>query len=215
MQTIKYYHNTVPINNNKLVQQHVTVVFDDMFKLVKELRKNNPNAKILFHNFANDFKPCAGSWKGNTQEEQLFQRTRIQESLTKDLYPISPGIILTKNLEFEGIYFDLASIAAIDCPSTVKVISRDMSKDGLRYEDYQLESEVNETYSRIELLFKLAGNYDIFITGAWGCGIFYNPYYGICKLFNKMLENTKIPQVIFCTYGKKEFEHFKSFINQT
>ena len=59
MQTIKYFSDTVPVKRNeRTITQKVTVIFGDMFKLVKELRIKYPDKKILLViNLATEIEP--------------------------------------------------------------------------------------------------------------------------------------------------------------
>lgn len=188
----------------------VSVMQDDMFKLVKKLIRMNPDKTILFHNFANDFKPCAGITTGGSQEAQLFRRSNISQSLTPNLYPISPGIVLTKNVSCSGVKFDVVTIATLCYPK-----KKEVGRDGdLVFEDFTDDCEMKETKKRMKMVVQLATNYDIFLTGAWGCGVFGNPMYGLCKMWNTVLAKYKIASTIFCTYSDKEFDHFNNFIEE-
>jgi len=213
LHTTKFSKDDVPVCAPRSSYK-VSVVHDDMFKLVKKLIRLYPDKKVLFHNFANNDKPCAGIIKGGSQEVQLFRRSNISQSLTPDLYPISPGIILSQNVSHGGVKFDVATIATLCHPKKKEVGRDDNGNDNdLIFEEFADPIEAKETEARMKLLLKLATNYDIFLTGAWGCGVFGNPIYGLCKMWNRLLKKYRIETTIFCTYSDTEYDHFNNFIS--
>ena len=54
------------------------------------IKNQNKQAKIVIHNFAHNKAPCNGLWDSNSQENQIYNRTDIKESILEIQYKLYP-----------------------------------------------------------------------------------------------------------------------------
>lgn len=73
MEAFKLFEEDLDNYNEPAVR--VDIVIADMFKLAIELAQGGK--KVCLLNFANNDKPCAKLYSGNTQEEVLFRISDI------------------------------------------------------------------------------------------------------------------------------------------
>jgi len=190
-----------------------------------------PKLKILIHNFANNFAPCDNKFGGNTQEEQLFRQTNLGLTLLDipKLYPIcliNPETKIASEINI--LYTPMISIFKdsnnnyLDKVNTVGVVTsaasaypRSISIDyDIHKDDYYYPAEKKTMLDKIHLMLSTAekNKYDVFITGAWGCGAFCNPTYGLAKLWRAAIRQHNVPCVIFAIPDKDLCEKFKKII---
>ena len=208
-----------PIENILLCQY-------DMVDVAIYLKAKSPDTRILLHNFANDDKPCNGLWDSNTQENQIYNRTNIKESVIPiqyKLYPIQDekrehdhvGNILVNMIISENCQIiktnnekdltikaniDIVSLDAVKIPAE-RNLDLYSTHEFPRY-DYakQVDRDRMEQRIRFLLTYAIGEGYNYFITGAWGMGCFLNPHWGLINLWNKVLRT--IPanklKILFC-----------------
>ena len=147
------------------------------------------NNKVVIHNFANPYKPCWGVVYDFTQEEIIFRQTNLAAGLSKELYPITNKVLYTENVTvfkdrigiknklFEmrqkPYTIDVVSSAALHSPILIRNKYQKCDRDAtskLVYNTLMASSESKDV--------------DIFITGAWGCGIFENPIEEMCEIWH-------------------------------
>lgn len=190
----------------------VSILETDMFAHAAELRQQYPTAKIVIHNFANNWKPIGGHFRKTdpTQEGILFRNSNIEIPL--DLYPIDrnpkqeTNLILTTDVHFnykgEQFNADVLTIAALVRPAVV------YSKNGDIYRD---DYNAQITLRKLMLIMKTLQqhNADYFVTGGWGLGEFDNPIYDIIRLWNEAFNSYPIPNIDFCFLDSKVATTFK------
>lgn len=168
--------------------------------------KKQPGSRILVLNFANNDIFCDNKFTGNTQEVDIACRTNLYWGLSKDLYPISqpddqPTFLLSKSVSIvkdkrgksvEPIIIDIVSSAAKKLPVS---ISDEDDFDNER--QYYNEKDKITTTEKIKNIVNLASYYDVFITGAWGMGVYCNPKYGLINIWKKVLAKIYVPLTFF------------------
>lgn len=190
------------------------------------IKNQNKQAKIVIHNFAHNKAPCNGLWDSNSQENQIYNRTDIKESILEiqyKLYPIqqsyqkgllgdySMNMVVSQGCRIlktesgqdlkEPIPVDVISMPAIVAPVErnldIYANAQDLSRT-----DYAIHEDKEIMKSKIRFILKYAINesYDYLLTGEWGVGAFLNPQWGMINLWNECI--MELPDVkliiLFC-----------------
>lgn len=223
---IKIHQGTIRTNSSKEKQkeqqkeQLTKVVFEEIDTL--DCAQKYKGLKILVLNFANGMYPCKDTIKGDTQEEDLCIRTNLAVSLRREFYPLGETIVYSTDITIikdnkttgyrilrpkEQQSIDVVTVEAISNPK-------------IRFEPntkkfyYENPGDKDLTRAKIRTMLYVAEKkkYDLFITGAWGCGKFHNPRKEMCELWKEQIKCHNIPNIIFAIPDKKLLETFKSNI---
>lgn len=155
---------------------------------------------------------------------------------------LSENVCVIKNkynvLLEETFYIDVISSAAIKCPRMhihnlyvsprkhdgqfdasdskpyAQIGRQSFTSDG--YEDkhdYYRDADREVMKRKIENIVKTATYYDVFIAGAWGMGVYGNPYFGLINIWNEVLKQYKVPIVIFAIPDRKTYINFKKYLD--
>ncbi len=133
---------------------------------------------------------CVNQGSG-AQEESLFRRTNLFETLKQNMYPIkdneaiySPAVTVFKDTEANDwrLYPEPKKLCFIACP-------------GLKYPqnivDHRLQdSDIERLKIKIKLIIQVAQkyNHDTIIFGAMGCGAWRNPIRHVAEIFKEVLQ---------------------------
>lgn len=198
--TTKHGFSELVGTNKKINVSSVDVVQATTLDAVSIYKSRFPGSSIAIHNFANGFAPCAHNVTGNTQEEYLFRRTNLSRTLVDAFYPLKCDSLLSTRVNILDTYtnIDVITSAALDSP----VLYHDTWYNG----DYLYTEKVLST----TLL--LSNTYDIFITGAWGCGLFANPKKDVCELWNKLIPVYGGANIVFAIPDTATYTFFKQYI---
>lgn len=176
--------STLPKNTPVKVKQ------SDVLNVAKCHLYKKLNPVIL--NFASKILPGGGVKKGAiSQEEDIFRRTNLFQSLNKDFcnYPLSdivysPHLYVAKGSDYkyldEPFSISCISAAALRWPCIMNI-------DG--YERFTNKDDETYVKNAIETIFKVAilHNHTSIILGAWGCGAYEGPRDDIARLFNEAI----------------------------
>ena len=188
----------------------------DMIWMTKTFKKINSNLNITLHNYANNDEPCAGIYRGNTQEEQIFKQSNIHKYLTADLYPIDKGnnlgCIYSNGVLFNDIKLNVVSIAALKVPRHKSLIIGNK-----HVYDYLYDEQKQIMSKKIHKLLRTCKNNgtDVLVTGLWGLGVFCNPIWGLTQIWNDCIKNSGIPIIIFVVQNDDRSKLFKEYIETT
>ena len=211
-ESIKFNNCEIQFNNCEiqLLNNYETqIIFEKLGTLECALKYKDDNPVCL--NFANPILPCWDIVDEYTQEEDLFRRTTLGNSLKHNLYPIHNDIIISKNIcvfksgQMDGYYSlldKLYFINIISCSALMypEVNNKDRYKNK---EDYILtQNKISNILSHSN---KISNT---LITGAWGCGAFENPITDICEIWNKEIEKCSLKKVIFAIPDTKTYDKF-------
>ena len=132
---------------------------------------------------------CVDNGSG-AQEESLFRRTNLFETLKQSFYPIednqaiySPGVTVFKDTEANDwkLYPKPKKLCFIACP-------------GIKYPRHVVngrlqDSDVERLKMKIKLIIQVAQKYkhDTIIFGAMGCGAWRNPVPHVAEIFRDVL----------------------------
>lgn len=183
----------------------IRVENNDTLLVAKELIDNLFNPAVL--NMASFIRPGGGVLKGSSaQEENLFRRTNLSESLfrfQKDYaqqynLPVSAKQY-PLDLRYGGIYSPAISVfrgtekdgyPLLNTPFMVDVISVAAIKNPILIDDGKLSERDREiTRNKIRTILNIAiywGN-DSLVLGALGCGAYGTPPYEMASLFKEVL----------------------------
>lgn len=221
MKTTKYKFNAGILNLNFREEEkekgfQIEILENDMFLTAKSEYKKGKS--VCIHNFGNNFSPGVpykdnrGNiyFKSNTQEEQLLRSTLNDNNhiiLPLDFYPICENdennALLTDNALFfrdkiTGEILDSKNwyrASIITCPALQYPKLDENGK-------YLNNNDIKNLYQRMILCLFLSRNYDVFITGLWGCGSFKNSYISIFHMWKMAFDSVhlKPKKIIFCIY---------------
>ena len=183
--------------------------------------------KVSVLNFANGDRPCAGyKMSGNTQEEDIFRRTNIMSTLVADLYPFgsavvtSPDVTIFKDRHGKDLQtpvkVNIISAAALVCPKQMAIRDQLYLTTGQtdKY-DFANQTDIDTTTDCVRLILAEAERSEVLITGAWGCGVFCNPEYGLIKIWNAQLAKLGPKYTVFAIpTGGTNHQIFKKYILQ-
>lgn len=194
--TFKQLHKT----NKKTAPSNICVALGNTLDSATYYRHVFPSASIVVHNFANGFAPCADACVGETQEEFLVRRTNVLRGLHRDLYPLKKDVLLSKNVRLlqHPMRVDVISSAALDTP---------VLQDG-RW----VRGDYEHTRQTMATTLLASNTYDIFITGAWGCGLFRNPIEEMCNLWNELIPLYGGKKIVFAIPDRKTYDIFEHYI---
>jgi hypothetical protein len=229
---IMQYKPSYIINTySKFDIQNILLCKYNMIDVAIHLKINNPDGKILLHNFANiqekkDMNQTIFN-DDNIQEKYIHNNTDLNIT---EFYPIqnsydkSINSIITKNckilkssdnkLLLKDIYLDIISLNALNMPIEKKLDLYNTSEFA-RY-DYQNVLDKEIMLEKIKFLIKYAvgEDYDYFITGSWDIDINLNPYWGLINLWNIVLQNLGINKlkIIFCIPTDYVYNYFNHYL---
>ncbi len=180
------------------------------------IKKQNKSSSILIHNFAHNNTPCNGLWDSKSQENQIYRRTDIKESIAQHkLYPIQNSItknshgiysinmLVTQNCQIfrtdsgqnlkDSVLVDIVSMPALIAPPERSLDIYTTNQYEFNRTDYALheDKEVMKQRIRFMLMYAMNESYDYFITGEWGIGTYLNPQWGMINLWNECI--TELP----------------------
>jgi uncharacterized protein (TIGR02452 family) len=186
-----------------------TIIFSPLGTL--ECAKIYDHTSVAIHNFANPNKPCWGVVKGMSQEEILFRQTNLGMTLMEEWYPITNKVIVSRdvivmkdfgdgNFPVRKDHFnvDVITSAAINTPK--------LKKKRMNQKDH------DHTEMILRWTLAAASQYDTFITGAWGCGLFNNPIPEMCEIWNTVLKDIEVPPTVIFAIPDNKLEQFKKYI---
>lgn len=149
---------------------------------------NNGYQRIMVMNMANA-KRVGGGWLtgAEAQEEFLFRRTDLHETLVESLYPMdNDQVIYTPRAHIyrDAEYVDLESPVPISFISVAAIDRPRLHYGELDEEDYI------ETYLRVQMMFHISviGKHDCLILSALGCGAFHNPPETMARIFAELCQ---------------------------
>jgi uncharacterized protein (TIGR02452 family) len=220
-QSQKYLYSSLTLPK-KFEKTNISVQNIDTIVIGKELQEKGYNPLLL--NFADDI--CAGgavNRGSGAQEESLFRRTNLCNTLLQEFYPILPigkgSFEQYDNSLIEGIYSPSVTVfrdteqneyKMIELPyqtSFVAVpgIPYPNRKNGRLYDD-----TVELLKNKIRLIFEIGSvnGHDALVLGALGCGAWGNPpqhvaeiFRDICREFDGVFREIVFPCLKFSEDG--------------
>lgn len=181
----KSIEGSVIYDSSILKFPHVKILNTDCLSaaIQKYEESNIPSDKITILNFASFTKPGGGFINGAlAQEEYLCKESNLYEILSDDFFEsyynenkkdMNNGLyhhkaIFTPNVKFhrngKEYFFNVLTCAS---PNYKVAIEKNVKESNI----------LNEYAERVEMLYKIleAENQHLFISGAWGCGVFGFP----------------------------------------
>lgn len=183
---------------------NIEIIDMDTISAMKKYK--DERLSVCIHNFANGELPCAHLVVGKSQEEVLFRTTTLSTCLTMNFYPLNSNVLLSKGVISFNIDNDYEKNYIFDVLSSATIVDPFIFRNDYLPKDKQiLKQTMLNTLEAVK-------NYDVFITGAWGCGLFNNPIYNMCQLWNECLQITGPKRVVFAIPDNK-INEFKKYIN--
>lgn len=162
----------------------------------------------LMLNFANDRRPGGGVASGaGAQEESLFRRTNLCETLRPDMYPIrdnegiyTPRATVFRDTERNGC--EMLGTPWVGSFCTVPGLFHPrVSADGRlgRHDVARLEQKIH-TICQMGVRY----GHDMLVLGALGCGAWGNPPTHVAEIFRKVLAHYDgaFREVVFAIYDR-------------
>lgn len=175
----EFLEQELPVNpdHQMVVELENKTTISSVLDQVKE------HKSITILNMANAWK-IGGGWLNGAeaQEEYLFRRTDLSNTLLPSLYPMlddeiiySPQICVIR----DDNYNNLPEMIKIKCISVAAIKDPRIVHGELDIDDYL------ETYLKIKMIFHVAAlaKSDCLILSALGCGAFHNPPEIIASIF--------------------------------
>ena len=198
---INYLQKKEKQNNYKVSEN---ILKKGTIQTIIDLRKENPNSKIIALNFASATSPGGGYINGSkAQEECLCRCSTLYYTIKeqKDFYlyhrqnytPMySDKMIYSKNVQIfrneklelleKPIFCDFITSPAVNRTKALKIKISD--EEILKTMNLRIEKMIN---------LMVQHNPDYIILGAWGCGVFGNDRKIIYKLFEEKI-NFYVPK---------------------
>lgn len=194
---------TVPLVSKIAIDPITEVIDFDSVTALKELHKIYPKKKICILNFANYTTPGGGYLHGAiAQEEDLcrasflysvlkefdstyyaWNREHLNNNLYEDRALYSPDIVFDGRIKAD----------VLTCAAPYKIQDEDTIRKRIRF---------------IKAILAVKAP-DIFITGAWGCGVFEQDPKMISRYFKEEFEISPVKIIIYAIPGGKNYDVFK------
>jgi len=175
--------------------------------------------RALVLNFASKNIPGGAVASGVlAQEETIYRRTSLAMFLDPEkpprCYPLPPGrcivsqqVAVVKSIEYEWLALPFPEIDIVSSAAEQKPA---IAGDGLRY------ANAEEMTQRAQAVLQAAmrvGSRNL-VLGAWGCGGFRNPPYGLAEIFRELLFDKGygacFDYVEFAVPAEKHAQHFRA-----
>ena len=168
-----------------MTQTKVCVMFKDYFEVIKEVLAGRNGAKVAVLNIGNKNFP-GGGWKNGSTgiQAELFMRTTISSSLTKNFYPINEGtsiytadVLLFRAGPNEGYRFltkDEAGIFDVITTYADDYRSTPVPKDLKNIMKGRIANALTAC---------LTNEAKVLVLGAIGCGSYKNPPKDVAEAF--------------------------------
>ena len=186
------------------IDDATTIVDKKDTSTIKELLYFYQGHNVAILDFADGLTPGGEVMKGaTTQEEQLCRRSNLYRYLENgykyydvnrkcsETRKCTDGILYCKDVwfmfddDYNPIINNMVFCDVITCPAPIK--------------GYATDDEIRQRMKKI-LLAAYSGNADVLIAGAWGCGAFGNNYKHFRNLWEEVIYNTPIlDMVVFPT----------------
>jgi len=211
--TIKYDFSILPKKDQEKDQgkedsKEYTQIFcinEDTFNAAEPYARKGLKTCIL--NMASDFVPGGGVEKGSrAQEEDLFRRSNLFRTLTRNFYPLRSDQVLYTHTVHVG--FD-ANYRALQEPFQVSVISCAAIRNPQIHNGRYVQEDYKLMQNKIKTIFEIAKQkrMEILILGALGCGAFHNPVKIVAQIFKQLLNGEYkdvFQEVVFAVMSKKD-----------
>ncbi len=169
---------------------------------------------ICLLNNASEYKPGGGVLKGSTaQEEHVCRCTSLYPTIKNCNYPLHEDELLYSDKVYivkDGKYKKINNIeiSVITCAALRKPC---LNKDGT-YKKYDYDT----MRAKAEMILETASynNKSCLVLGAWGCGVFQNPYHQVADIFRELLHGkykNVFEHVCFAILEKGTFEINEAF----
>lgn len=197
---------------------------------ISALEKYSKLGKTCILNMASAKRPGGGVEKGsNAQEESLFRRSNLWDSIDKDFYPLkideclyTQDSIFFKDKNYNiinPIKADVITIAAFN----INEIKHFIGPKILKFEELdKIIQYQKNTKDKIKLMLSIPHKFKTknLILGAWGCGVYKNDPEKISQYFKEILINQGFSKlydnIIFAINDndtKNNLEIFKKNLN--
>lgn len=187
-----------PIIKDKDIEKKTTIMIQDMDSIDCGLYWNTRGLNPVILNLADDCFPggCVDLGSG-AQEESLFRRTNLCETLNIKSYPIknneliySKDVSVFKTSEHDGwTVVPAVTCAFITCPG-IREPTLDWPNETYCLMDARLnESDVLILSEKIRNILRVSKSkgHDVPVLGAMGCGAWKNPSKHVAEIFKQVL----------------------------
>jgi hypothetical protein len=221
-----FYISSYPVINKSFNPKNILLCNYNIIDVALFLKQRISDTKILIHNFANNNEPCNGNFNTKVQENEIYNRTNISDSIIPNKYKLYPiqkdetiNMLITENCFIDNTNFniDIASLNALSNPPE-KNLDLYSKNELIRY-DYAKITDKEDMEKKLLFLlsYSVGEDYDYLLTGAWGFDISLNPYWGLINLWNTCLEKIYSPKlkIIFCIPNNDDiylYNYFREYL---
>lgn len=206
---------------NNLTTKQIVVQLD-VVSAVFELRKLYPTSKIAVLNFASYKNPGGMFLQGSSAQEESICHASILfpvlSQLELDYYQynrkhLNRALYTNRAIYTPDIIFmhegNVTSVDVLTCAAPNYTAAR-------KYQQITLEQNSAALYSRINFVFDILeeNNVDIFLSGAYGCGVFGQNPVEVATFMKNRANRSYIPNVVYAIPSGYNLHAFEQIIGE-